>query len=262
MLTGRHWPTTCVLAVALLCDAAQAACPEGGVHAAPAAAAAAVEPNAERATWQGNAVQFMAQSPDGAWLAWVLEQPLRVLVLNRQLAPIKEIPAISLHKLQATGIGGLWSLGNRKSWLVSLQGVPELWEISHDPAAPPIFDGYVHDYRMGEAIATPGFLGVRRIPLDRPVHVVGIDPTETQVLTYPVTTAPHDTLHLDVIHLDVRRRIAQVPIPHAPAPGRGTVVTNGTSRPLLGIQTSDCTAWMLLSTSPWKFQGTQPALSN
>ena len=33
--------------------------------------------------------------------------------------------------------------------------------------AAPIYDGYVHDYKMGEGFAKSGFLGVRRTPLER-----------------------------------------------------------------------------------------------
>jgi hypothetical protein len=63
----------------------------------------------------------------------------------------------------------LLHLPQRRSFVVAWSPLDELWEISLDPAAEPIYDGLVHHYRMGEAIATAGYLGVRRIPLGRPM---------------------------------------------------------------------------------------------
>ena len=39
-----------------------------------------------------------------------------------------------------------------------MKDIPEIWEISYDPDAKPIFDGYVHDYKMGEGVALAGYL--------------------------------------------------------------------------------------------------------
>jgi hypothetical protein len=55
----------------------------------------------------------------------------------------------------------------RRSFLVAIDTLPELWEVSVDPKAEPIFDGLVHDWRMSESLPRPGFLHPRRTPLPR-----------------------------------------------------------------------------------------------
>lgn len=96
----------------------------------------------------------------------------------------------------------------RQSWVVVVADWHELWEISTDPAAPPIFDGWVHDYRMGEAIARPGFLGIRRIRLAQPWVAVWADGRVPWLLGRE-TEAGTDAA---VLHLDVRRVIGRLPL--------------------------------------------------
>jgi hypothetical protein len=103
----------------------------------------------------------------------------------------------------------LQHMPQRRSFVVAWDGLAEWWEISLDPAAAPVFDGLVHDYRMGEAIATAGYLGVRRIPLERPLPQLGF--ADARVAW---AAAVRDG-QVQIIHLDVRRRIAQWPLPDA-----------------------------------------------
>jgi len=103
----------------------------------------------------------------------------------------------------------------RRSFVVALQGLAELWEISLDPSAEPIFDGWVHDYRMGEGLARPGYLGIRRTRLARPLVAVFFDPR----VPWLVGAEPGDPGDLPlamtavVIHLDIRRTMARLPLP-------------------------------------------------
>ncbi len=46
-------------------------------------------------------------------------------------------------------------VGARRSFVIVFEPLAELWELSTDPQAAPIFDGLVHDYHQGEAIASP-----------------------------------------------------------------------------------------------------------
>ena len=49
----------------------------------------------------------------------------------------------------------------RESFVVALKDIPELWEISLRPQAPPIYDGLVHDYKMGEGDCEAAVCSVR-----------------------------------------------------------------------------------------------------
>lgn len=115
----------------------------------------------------------------------------------------------------------------RNSFIVVLRDVPEVWEISYDPNADPIFDGLVHDYRMGEGLSRSGFLGVRRTLLRAP-------------LTAPYFTADYSTVigtssradtggaQARIVNLDVRREIATATLATLPEPGAPlAVATDG-----------------------------------
>jgi hypothetical protein len=97
----------------------------------------------------------------------------------------------------------------RRSFVASWPALGELWEISLDPAAPPIFDGLVHDYRMGEAIPTSGFLGIRRAPLPRAVPELAFADPRASWVAGTLGDA------VVVVHLDVRRTIATFALPLA-----------------------------------------------
>ncbi len=114
----------------------------------------------------------------------------------------------------------------RHSFVLVLRDLAELWEISYDPAAEPIFDGWVHDYRMGEGLAQPGYLGIRRTRLARPLvavffdsrmpWLVGAEPGE------PVGSPPVLPLAAVVLHLDIRRAVARFALPDQPLPDQSS----------------------------------------
>ena len=101
-------------------------------------------------------------------------------------------------------------LALRHSHVIVVQGWTELWEISHDPAAPPIYDGLVHDYRMGEGIARPGYLGIRRIHLVRPWVAVWGDGRQPWLVG--AEAADVGQLTAVVLNLDIRRELARLPL--------------------------------------------------
>jgi hypothetical protein len=104
----------------------------------------------------------------------------------------------------------LRSLPHRRSLLAAWPALHEWWELSVDPAAPPIFDGLVHDHRMGEAIARPGYLGARRVPFEGPAPRPAFAPP-----ALPWVAADAGPDGVPVVHLDVRRTVAQIAAPGA-----------------------------------------------
>lgn len=94
----------------------------------------------------------------------------------------------------------------RRSLVVSHPALDELWELPLDPEAPPVFDGYVHDWRMGEAIATPGWFTPRRIPMAATM------PSRWWLdAAWPWVAGAFDDAVI-VVHLDVRRVVARLPL--------------------------------------------------
>ncbi len=89
----------------------------------------------------------------------------------------------------------------RRSFIALLVDIPETWELSYDPNAEPVYDGLVHDFRLGEGIAARGPLAVRRIVLDEPLTDATFTPDFSQY------TAPARDGSVHVVNLHVRRRI-------------------------------------------------------
>ena len=162
------------------------------------------------------AAQPAATSSDGRWRLEAGE-PASLVLRDAAGHAVRTWPAAALDGSRPSAVADLRDNPPRRSFLASFATLPELWEISYDPSAEPIFDGLVHDYRMGEGIARSGFLGVRRIPLEAPPTVLAITGQGRHVLAS--TPAGDGRVTLDVVHLDVRRRIARVPLQVTPAAG-------------------------------------------
>lgn len=156
-----------------------------------------------------NAVAPGLQSADGRWRLDVQGEGVVVRAVDGSLQ--RAHAAVSLDGREHGRPAGLLALAARRSFVVAFAQLPELWEISLDPAAEPIFDGYVHDYRMGEAIATPGFLGVRRTRLDEPLPGPALAAGGAYVLGRAAdrVTAQGPRVVLVLVQLDIRRPIAR-----------------------------------------------------
>jgi hypothetical protein len=115
-------------------------------------------------------------------------------------------------------------LAARQSFVVAPRGARELWEVSWAEDAPPIYDGLVHDYRMGEALARPGYLGLRRTPLQRPLAALCTCGAKPYVRVWE-EGRPGSA----VLHLDVRRVIARCTGPEAAAAAAAAATGSGSA---------------------------------
>lgn len=142
-----------------------------------------------------------ASSDDGRWR--VEGQGAAVVVSDGGRA-VKTLPAARLDGREPSAVSDVRFLPQRRSFVMAFEALAEVWELSVDPNAPPLHDGLVHDYRMGEAIASPGFLGVRRTPLEAPVRTLAVDARGGPY----VLARSADGAWL-LINLDVRRAIGR-----------------------------------------------------
>jgi hypothetical protein len=144
-----------------------------------------------------------AVSADGRWR--VRGEAAQVVVFDRD-RPVRTLPSRSLQGGESAAVRQVQHLPARRSFVIAFHApMRELWELSVDPDAAPVFDGMVHDHRMGEAIASPGFLGVRRTPLERPVDALAADAAGGP---FVLARSAGEWL---LINLDVRRAIARYP---------------------------------------------------
>ena len=152
-----------------------------------------------------------AVSSDGRYVAVGNYLPHTLVVLDaRDLSSVK-ILGVTDGRGRSSRVSAVYDARSRRSFVVALKDVAEIWEVSYDDAAPPFYQGLVHDYRMGEGIATPAKLNPRRIVLDEVLDDFFFAPGHAYVIG-----AARDSGSGQVVNLDVRRRIASVPLPGLP----------------------------------------------
>jgi DNA-binding beta-propeller fold protein YncE len=157
----------------------------------------------------------IAVSSDGRYVMAANYLPNTVVVLDaRDLSLIKTI-AVADEKGRASRASAVYDAAPRKSFVVALKDVPELWEVSYDDDAQPITTGLVHDYRMAEAIEMPGKLNPRRTYLESVLDDFFFD----QQYDYLIGASREG--RGQVVDLDVRRKIADLALPGMPHLGSG-----------------------------------------
>jgi cytochrome c553 len=154
-----------------------------------------------------------AVSADGKLVAVANTLPHSLVLLDADLQLVKVLPA-------PAPLSAVYDAAPRRSFVVALKDVPELWEVSYDPQAEPIARGLVHDYRLQEGEFVPGYLNARRTPLETPLE----DFFFTQDYSRVFGTA-RGGAQAQVVHLDVRRVIARVELSGLPHLGSGVTWT-------------------------------------
>jgi len=199
----------------------------------------------------------VAVSGDGRWVMAANYLPRTLVLFDADLKLHKSYEAATLDGAQRSRVSAVYDAAPRKSFVVALKDIAELWEISYDPQAEPIHDGYVHDYRMGEAIAKPGYLGVRRTPLQEPLDDFFFDPPYRHVIGTARPRSPDAAPTAQVVNLDIRRKIAELPIAGMPHLGSGiSFAFNGSTvlaSPNLktgAIDVVDLKTWKTIATVP------------
>ncbi|MBY4597042.1 cytochrome D1 domain-containing protein [Ottowia caeni] len=157
----------------------------------------------------------MVLSSDGKWLMAATEAPHTLALFDADLNLRSTYFANTLDGRQRSPISAVYDARPRKSFIVALNDIPELWEISYNPAAEPIYDGLVHDYKMGEGIAKPGYLGVRRTRLDAPLKELAFDESHAYALGTSQMRVDESSI-VQVVNLDVRRKITELVVKGKP----------------------------------------------
>lgn len=169
------------------------------------------------------AIQAQAISADGRWRLVAHGPPHRLSLFDGAGHQQRQWRTTTLDGRRDSAVTSLQAHRERRSFVLALPAIAELWEISLDPEAEPIADGLVHDWRLREGHFTPGFLGVRRTRLDQPVARFVLGPGKAAVT---------DEATGIVVNLDIRRAIGRVPAAAAgPASGAGRTAAPDSGRP-------------------------------
>ncbi len=157
-----------------------------------------------------------AVSSDGRFVAVGNYLPHTLVILDARDLSVARVLYVRDRDGKSSRVSAVYDAGPRRSFVVALKDVPELWEISHDPNAEPVFEGMVHDYQYLEGIAAPGQFTPRRTRLDGILDDFFFAPGYAYLIG-----AGRDGAAGQVVNLDVRRRIAELPLPGLPHLGSG-----------------------------------------
>jgi cytochrome c553 len=157
-----------------------------------------------------------AISSDGRYVAVGNYLPHTLAILDARDLSVVRVMSVADRSGKTSRVSAVYDAAPRRSFVVALKDIPELWEIGYDPGAEPVYEGMVHDYQLKEGIASPSQFTPRRTQLDAILDDFFFD----QSCAY-VIGAARDGGKGQVVNLDVRRKIADVPLPGLPHLGSG-----------------------------------------
>ncbi|MCL4746899.1 MAG: hypothetical protein KJZ83_16015 [Burkholderiaceae bacterium] len=156
-------------------------------------------------------IAAIALASDGRHLAVAAQDPPALLVLDAKLGVLRTLAGEDKERKRSVGVLAVRNSPARRSFVASLPGLPELWEVSYDPAALDIPAGMIHDFQFREGAFVRGYLNARRTPLDAALRWLALDPLGHEA----IGGSPAGT-GIEVVHLDVRRRIAGLALDAGP----------------------------------------------
>ena len=159
----------------------------------------------------------LAVSADGryAMVANYLPHSL-VLLDTADLRPIRVIP-VEDERGTSSRVSAVYDAGPRQSFVAALKDLPEVWEILYADDPLPVYNGPMHDYRMGEGVSRQsGRFPVRRIRLDDYLDDFFFDPSYRLLIG-----AARNANNGQVVQMDVGRKIADLELDGMPHLGSG-----------------------------------------
>jgi hypothetical protein len=163
----------------------------------------------------GSASRNLALSGDGRYLLVANDQPHTLVVLDAHDLGLHEVIEVRDEDGRSSRVSAVYVAPARHSFIAALKDIPELWELRYDADAPPVYQGFVHDFRLGEGVPVPGAFPPRRVLLDTPLEDFLFDPDFLYVIG---VTGNGQVMAID---LDARRRLATLELSGLPRPGAG-----------------------------------------
>ncbi|MCG6967794.1 MAG: nitrite reductase [Chromatiaceae bacterium] len=159
----------------------------------------------------------LAVSSDGRYAMVANYLPHSLVLLDAgDLHPIKVIP-VQDDNGKSSRVSAVYDAGPRHSFVAALKDIPEVWEILYADAPLPVYNGPMHDYRMGEGVALQeGLFPVRRIKLDDYLDDFFFDQSYTLLIG-----AARNAKNGQVVQMDVGRKIADLDLDGMPHLGSG-----------------------------------------
>jgi len=162
----------------------------------------------------------IAVSEDGRFVAVGNTLPRTLVILDaRDLSLVRIMPVVNKKTGETSRVSAVYSSTVRKSFVVALKDLPEIWEIATNDDAEPVYTGMVHTYEKGYDEGVPetaGLFALRRTELTEPLDDFFFNPDYSGLIG-----ASRDGSQGKVINLDARRLEAHLDLPGMPHLGSG-----------------------------------------
>lgn len=163
----------------------------------------------------------IAISSDGKWVMVGNFLPHTLVVLHAEdLKPFRVI-TVGDGKGTTSRVSAVYDARPRKSFVAALKDMKEIWELSYDPDAAPVYGNFVHNYREGQVegvVVGKQPFAIRRIPVDDYMDDFFFDPSYAEVMGAGRTAKKGL-----VYNLDARKKIATLELSGMPHLGSGIV---------------------------------------
>jgi mono/diheme cytochrome c family protein len=100
--------------------------------------------------------QNVALSSDDRFLMVANATPHTLVALNADDLGLIRVIDVKIEDAKSSRLSAVYDAAPRQSFVAALKDLPEVWELSYDQSAGPVYAGLVHDYQMGEGIAVLG----------------------------------------------------------------------------------------------------------
>lgn len=161
----------------------------------------------------------IAISHDGRHLAVANYLPMTLTILSTDDLSVERVMPVVARDGTASRVSAVYQAPSRRSFILALKDAPEIWEVSTDPDAPPVYEGFVHSHEKGMMEALPSSQGLfarRRILIDGPLDDFFFTPDYRFLIG-----AARQSEEGVVINLNVGREVARLPLGGMPHLGSG-----------------------------------------
>ena len=161
----------------------------------------------------------IAMSEDGKWLAVANYLPTTLTILSTEDLTVKKVIEVKGRDGTPSRVSAVYQAPPRKTFVLALKDLPEIWEIATDADGGPYTEGLVHSNEAGmeEALGTErGLFARRRIAVTAPLDDFFFSPDYRDLIG-----SNREAETGVVVNLDVGREISQLPLPGMPHLGSG-----------------------------------------
>jgi len=161
----------------------------------------------------------IAMSADGKWLAVANYLPMTLTILSTGDLSVAKVVEVADRKGRPSRVSAVYQAPQRKTFVLALKDVPEIWEIATDEDGGPYTEGFVHSNENGmeEALGVErGLFARRRIAVSAPLDDFFFSDDYRNLIG-----ANREGETGVVVNLDVGREIATLPLPGMPHLGSG-----------------------------------------